>query len=254
MTALGKSVALIAMLAVLSSACSDAASSSGQTAPRIGDLGNAPAPPDLDSGRVEVCEFFLFSCLHCYAFEPVLTSWAALRSDSVELVRVPALWNDVTMLHAQAYYTAEALGAVDTILGPFYAEIHDRGQPLATVADIRAFFVRLGIDGERFDATFDSAEVRADLRRAAELNRIYEVDSTPTIGVAGKYRTDATMAGSNETLFDVVDALVESESALRDAAETEPCAGSNDSCPPRLRLLSPLGESAAQATQRADFQ
>ena len=54
MTALGKSVALIAMLAVLSSACSDAASSSGQPAPRIGDLGNAPAAPDLDSGRAEV--------------------------------------------------------------------------------------------------------------------------------------------------------------------------------------------------------
>jgi thiol:disulfide interchange protein DsbA len=193
------------------------------------------APTTADGGRVEVCEFFLFSCLHCYALEPLLASWAELRSDSVELVRVPALWNDITVLHAQAYYTAEALGAVDTILGPFYAEIHDRGRPLASVADIRAFFVRLGIDGERFDATFDSAEVRGDLRRAAELNRLYGVDSTPTIGVAGKYRTGVSMAGSNEALFDVIDSLVEAESLTEALPEAESCVG-RDNCPARLEL------------------
>lgn len=67
MTALRKSVALIAVLAALSSACSDAASSSGETPPRIGDLGNAPAPPDLDSGRVEVGEvLYTERCASCH--------------------------------------------------------------------------------------------------------------------------------------------------------------------------------------------
>jgi mono/diheme cytochrome c family protein len=66
-TALRKRVALIAVLAVLSSACSDAASSGGQTAPRIGDLGNAPAPPDLDSGSVEVGRgLYTERCASCH--------------------------------------------------------------------------------------------------------------------------------------------------------------------------------------------
>jgi len=190
------------------------------------------APTTADAGQVEVCEFFTFGCVHCYNFEEVLEGWVTAQSEKVDFVRVPVLFNDVAALHAQAYYTAEALGAVDTIVGPFYAEIHERGRPLDTVADIRALFVRQGIDGARFDATFDSAQVRGDLRRAAELNRLYGVDSTPTIGVAGKYRTNVSMAGSNEALFDVVDALVEAESPAEALPEISPCSDA-DRCSTR---------------------
>jgi thiol:disulfide interchange protein DsbA len=184
-----------------------------------------PAPTTADAGRVEVCEFFMFGCIHCYDFEPILTSWVESRSGQVDFVRVPALFNDLAVLHAQAYYTAEALGAADDFVGPFYAAIHERGQSLASVAEIREFFVLHGVDGTLFDATFDSAEVRGDLRRAAELNRLYGVDATPTIGVAGKYRTNVSMAGSNEVLFDVVDSLVATELAEAASSESPPCDG-----------------------------
>jgi thiol:disulfide interchange protein DsbA len=172
-----------------------------------------PAPTSAADGQIEVCEFFMFGCVHCYDFEPILTSWVDAHSEVVDFVRVPALFNEVAVLHAQAFYTAEALGAADEFVGPFYTAIHERGLSMSSVTDIRDFFVAHGIDAARFDATFDSDAVRGDLRRAAELNRLYRVDATPTIGVAGKYRTNASMAGSNEAMFEVVDALVDAESA-----------------------------------------
>ena len=189
-----------------------------------------PAPTTADAGQVEVCEFFMFGCIHCFAFEPVLTSWVESRADSIDFVRVPVMFNDVARLHAQAYYTAEALGVVDVIVGPFYAEIHERGQMLTSVDEIRKLFASYGVNGALFDATFDSEEVRGDLRRAEELNRLYEINATPTIGVAGKYRTSASMAGSNEALFEVVDALVEAEALMLGPPESSPCEGRNR-CP-----------------------
>ncbi len=206
----------------------------------------APAPTTAAEGQVEVCEFFMFGCIHCFAFEPILTSWVESRADSVDFVRVPVMFNDVARLHAQAYYTAEALGVVDAIVGPFYAEIHERGQMLASVGEIREFFASHGVDAALFDATFDSFGVRASLRRAEELNRLYDITATPTIGVAGKYRTSASMAGSNEDLFDVVDSLVDSEVLAAQSSATESCA-SRDNCPATLRLL--LDEVSRHAPQ-----
>jgi len=206
-----------------------------------------PAPTTADASQVEVCEFFMFGCIHCYNFDQVLNAWVASQDDQVDFVRVPALFNDLAVLHAQAYYTAEALGAADEFVGPFYAAIHERGQSMASVEDIRGFFVAHGIDGALFDATFDSFGVRASLRRAEELNRLYGVDATPTIGVAGKYRTNASMAGSNELLFEVVDALVDAESPAAASSETSPCEAS-DSCPQRLDLLPPLGGLPGEGT------
>jgi thiol:disulfide interchange protein DsbA len=173
----------------------------------------SPAPRAAAAGQVEVCEFFMFGCIHCYNFEALLTSWVESRSDAIDFVRVPALFSDLARLHAQAFYTAEALGELDRLVAPFYEEIHVRGNALASVAAIRELFGRHGIDGPRFDAAFSSWEVFISILRAEELNQRYRVSATPSIGVNGRYLTNASMTGSNEALLEVIAALVEAEKA-----------------------------------------
>jgi thiol:disulfide interchange protein DsbA len=34
-----------------------------------------PAPTDAPAGKIEVVEFFWYSCPHCNAFEPTLEAW-----------------------------------------------------------------------------------------------------------------------------------------------------------------------------------
>lgn len=181
---------------------------------------SSPAPTSAAAGQVEVCEFFMWGCIHCYDFEPALTAWVESRSDAIDFVRVPAMFNDLARLHAQAFYTAEALGKLDTLIEPFYEELHVRGNALASVAAIREFFGRVGIDGQRFDEAFASAGVRARMTQAEELNRRYRVNATPSIGINGRYLTNASMAGSNEALLTLVDALVEAEAEVVE----QPCA------------------------------
>jgi thiol:disulfide interchange protein DsbA len=171
-----------------------------------------PVPTASAEGRIEVCEFFIFWCTHCFAFEPELEAWSQGKPEYVDLVRVPALFNAAAVLQAQAFYTAEALGLIDEMRRPFYDEIHVRGNPLASRRDIQEFFTRnFGVTEARFDEVFDSFGVRANLDRAEDLNRRYRVSATPSIGVNGKYLTNASMTGTNEAMLEVVDSLVEAE-------------------------------------------
>jgi protein dithiol oxidoreductase (disulfide-forming) len=190
------------------------------------DYERLPVPVATGSaqGRIEVSEFFMFWCIHCFEFEPELQAWSEAKPDYVDLVRVPALFNVTARLQAQAFYTAEALGLTDTIREPFYEEIHVRGNPLATKEDIGRFFARFGVDEDRFDQVFESFGVRTKLERAEELNRRYRVSATPSIGVNGKYLTNASMTGSNEAMLEVVDSLVQAEArGLCEGDDTEKC-------------------------------
>ncbi len=197
----------------------------------------APAPTSTAPGRIEVCEFFMFGCIHCYELESALVAWEADQADDVELVRVPAIFNPLARLHAQAYYTAEVLGRGDALIAPFYTEIHERGNALASRAALREFFARHGIDGARFDATFDSAAVAERLRQAEALNRRYGIGVTPSIGINGQYLTSPSMTGSTGAMLDAVDTLVEAE---REALASCP-GGDGDRCP--LDAVRPRVES-----------
>jgi thiol:disulfide interchange protein DsbA len=174
-----------------------------------------PVPTSTGPDTIEVCEFFAFTCPHCFSLEALVETWVDRQPDDVVLARVPVLWNEIARLHAQAFYTAEALGRLDDFIVPMFVEMHERGNYLASVDEIRAFFGRQGISAAEFDSAFASRRVEAGMRRAEELNRLYGIDSTPTITVNGRYATGPSMAGSYEAVFDVVDALIESERSAR---------------------------------------
>lgn len=172
-----------------------------------------PAPTSVDAGVIEVCEFFMFNCIHCFNFEPMLTAWSEMLPDGVELVRVPALFNDLAELHARAFYAAETLGVLERLRQPLFDEIHRHGNALATRDDLRDFFALHGVDADSFDTAFDSFAVAGKLRRAEELNRLYGVNATPSMGVNGRFLTQSPPGGTNSDMLAVVDALVESEQA-----------------------------------------
>lgn len=180
---------------------------------------------DEDSEQIAVCEFFMFECVFCFNFERSLLEWEATVADEVSVERVPALFNSLARLHAQAFYTAEVLGQSEGLHMAFYQEIHDLGNPLASVAAIRDFFGSNGIDVRDFDEAFESRAVEASMRRAEELNALYGVTATPSLGVNGKYLTNPGLTGSNERMFEVVDALVLSEARERCSS------GDSDWCP-----------------------
>jgi thiol:disulfide interchange protein DsbA len=172
----------------------------------------SPAQPtNSAAGQVEVTEIFMFGCPGCYQFEPQLQKWLATKPAYVSFVRVPAMWEPWAPLHARAYYTAEALGKLKDIEGPFFNEFHAKGNKLDTEAKIAAFFQLYGVDPTTFKNTFNSFSVVAKVKRADELVKRYQAQSTPTVIVNGKYLTTGQQAGTYEQWFQVIDELAARE-------------------------------------------
>jgi thiol:disulfide interchange protein DsbA len=184
-----------------------------------------PPSEPVAAGRVQVAEFFMYDCIHCYNFEGSFDPWCQAQPDYVDILRVPVLFNARARLHARAFYTADALGKLDELHAAFYRAIHEDGQSLESESDLAGLFAEFDVDQARFDRVFNSAAVQRMLLEGEALNRRYGIQSTPSLVVAGRYLTGPAMAGSYETLLEVADQLV----AM--AAEAALECGRRNNCP-----------------------
>jgi len=179
-----------------------------------------PTQPTVGGAdKIEVAEFFYYLCPHCYNFEPLIKEWAANKPANTRFVQVPAMWNQVLVLHGRMYYTAEILARngviadADAFITAVYQEIHVRNNKLGSEGAIQKLFERFNVSADDFNRTWNSFEVDQKMRVAADLARRYSVSSTPTVVVNGKYRFGAQEAGSYPKVLEVIDELIIRESA-----------------------------------------
>ena len=168
-------------------------------------------PTSVAPGKVEVVEVFWYACGHCYLLEPKLEAWSRSgKPANAELVRLPATWNNSLKTHARLFYTMELLGK-QNLNAEIWREINVKGNRLDTPAAIETFFTSRGVSKADFQKAFASFAVDSKIMKAEDLNRRYKITATPTVIVNGKYVTDVGMAGSEDRLFEVINALVAKE-------------------------------------------
>lgn len=168
-----------------------------------------------DSSKVEVLEAFWYGCSHCFRFEPLIENWHANAPAGVDFARFPAMWNALMEIHAQVYYTAEALDALSQVHDPVFNAINIEGNRLQKESDIGALFAKHGVSEDDFSKAFNSFSVRTKVNQAKKRMKDYGIRSTPNMIVNGKYliatgenvRTQAEM-------LEIVDFLVEKERRL----------------------------------------
>jgi thiol:disulfide interchange protein DsbA len=183
----------------------------GQQRPQEGKdfraLGKA-APVDAPAGKIEVVEFFWYSCPHCNVFEPKLVSWSKKLPADVVLRRVPVAFRDDFVPQQRLYYVLEAMGRVDDLHPKVFHAIHAEKQPTNREDLILAFAEKNGLDKAKFQELYNSFAVSAKARRAKQLQDQYEVDGVPALGIAGRWYTDATMTGNMDRALAVAEYLV----------------------------------------------
>ncbi|GDX84160.1 thiol:disulfide interchange protein DsbA [Methylococcaceae bacterium] len=174
-----------------------------------------PVQPTQDVKKVEVIEFFWYGCPHCFDFEPTLAKWVKMLPKNVEFIRQPAVFSDLWSKHAKAYYTAEALGVIDNVHGDFFDAIQTKKEHLETEEQLTNFFVAHGVSAADFKAAYGSFLVDTRVRQAASLAAKYGVSGVPAIVINGKYKTSGPVAGSHEKMIEVMNRLIEQESATK---------------------------------------
>ena len=163
---------------------------------------------EAPQGKVEVIEFFWYSCPHCNAFEPRLEGWIKKLPPDVVMRRAPVAFRDSFVPQQRLFYTLEAMGKVEEVHRKVFHAIHVERQALDKQESITAWVEKQGLDKAKFSELYNSFSVQTKARRAAQLQNDFKVQGVPSLGIAGRFYTDGSMAGTMERALQVTDYLI----------------------------------------------
>jgi protein dithiol oxidoreductase (disulfide-forming) len=174
-----------------------------------------PAQPTASGNRVEVVELFSYMCVHCATLAPRIGAWKANKPEQAHFSHMPAIFNNDLATLARAFYAAEVLGILDQSHQALFHAIHIERKPFRSMEDLARFHSQFGVTEEQFLDAAKSFAVETKVNRARQMGMRYQIDGTPTLVIAGKYRATITSAGGYDELFELIDELVAREAANR---------------------------------------
>jgi thiol:disulfide interchange protein DsbA len=172
-------------------------------------------PQPVETGKkIEVIEFFSFSCPHCRDMEPILSAWVKKMPADAQLRRIPAQFFPQWVGTAKVWYTLEALGEEKLVPGVFTA-LHSQNLRLDQEKPFLDWMAAQGIDRKKVEDMYNSFAVNGKVARAKSLVQTYGVQSVPVFVVDGKYTTDTGQAKRHEDVPALLDKLIDKARAER---------------------------------------
>ncbi len=166
------------------------------------------APVEAPAGKIELVEFFWYSCPHCSAFEPELGAWLKKLPKDVAFRRVPVAFRDDFVPQQRLYYALEAMGLVDKLHTKVFAAIHGERLDLSKAPAILDWVAKQGVDRAKFSEQFGSFSVATKSSRAQQLQNAYKVEGVPALGVAGRFYIDGSIAKGMSNALKVMESLL----------------------------------------------
>ena len=166
--------------------------------------------PTQTGDKIEVVEIFLYTCPHCYSFEPHVNAWKQKLPDDVVFLRVPASFGSTGPLMARTYYAAETLGVLDKLHPAIFDALHKERRTLNNEEDVLKLVAENGVDPGVFRSTLHSFAVDSKVRRAKQLEVGYGVTGVPAMAVNGKYGIGIAGLGP-KGMLQVADQLIARE-------------------------------------------
>jgi thiol:disulfide interchange protein DsbA len=198
--------------AALASMAMSAAAVSAQTAPYQEGIEyvslDKRVPTEAGKGKIEVIEFFWYSCPHCNAFEPRFASWVKALPKDVEVKRVPVRFRDDFEPQQRMYYVLEALDKVEALHGKLFQAIHVEKQNLGSAEALAQWADKNGIPKAKFVELYNAFGVVTKAKRAHQLQEAFKVQGVPALGIGGRFYTDGSLSGSMERALQITDYLI----------------------------------------------
>jgi len=158
--------------------------------------------------RIEVAYFFYYGCQWCYQFEPLVADWLKQKPVDVSFRRIPALRNTRWITLTRAYYAYDALGLLPKLHAKTFDAFHRDEVNLQSESELFHWVARQGVERKHFEEVFHSDAVTARMMESRVLTDSFQVASTPSVAVDGRYLTDSGMTGGAGPLLMVVEELI----------------------------------------------
>jgi len=163
-----------------------------------------PAPVQAPPSQIEVVEFFAYSCVHCFNFEPLFEDWKSKQPPNVAVRRVPVAFSPAFVPMQKLYYALEAMDQVKALHAKVFSAIHNERLPLTTPGPIIDWVAKQGVDRAKFTEVFNAPATATKAQQAAALQDAYAVEGTPALGVAGRFY----IAGQGPRTLTIASALI----------------------------------------------
>lgn len=162
--------------------------------------------PVANPKKVEVIEFFSYSCIHCYNLEPSLADWEKSRPADVEFRREQIVWGKPFEGFARFFAAMNASGQAAKLHRPAFEAVMKQKINLAEEPVLSDWLKKQpGVDVAKFMQTYKSFGINAQVARASKITRDYRIEGTPTVVVAGKY---AILPAEPQRLVQVLNELI----------------------------------------------
>jgi thiol:disulfide interchange protein DsbA len=165
-----------------------------------------PPQPLADPARIEVVEFFYYGCHWCSELEPHLDDWLARKPADVAFRYQPAIRN--TRWLVLGVLRLSSLGVQAQLHGRIYRAYHREEVNLEDEAVLTAWALKQGVALKALERLLGSDEVMAQVQAAREATDAYEIETTPSMVVDGRYLTSSGMIGGVGELMRVVEDLI----------------------------------------------
>ena len=198
---------IISLLALIALSLSNLVFSEQQFEEELHYFSIIPAQPGGEGDRVQITEFFLYTCPHCYNLEPHIEAWLKQKPDNVDFDRVPGMFKrDSLMLQGNTYYALRLMGVADQLHEKIFKAIHDDGVSLNNRNEMEEFLAEQGVDLDAYRKAMKSFAVQTQARRASVLGERYDIRAVPAIIVDGKYRASGL---SGDAMIRLTDYLID---------------------------------------------
>lgn len=193
------------------------------------DVLEQPQPTTVPAGKVEVMEVFSYACPACNAFQPYVQALERSLPRNAQMVFLPASFipTEDWPMFQRAYLAAQSLGIADRTHQAIYDAVWKTGElatmdrqtdrikrPAPSIEDAANYYARLtGVSPQTFLAAAKSFGVETRMHAADDQIMAMQVQGTPTIVVAGKYRVNLQSLHAIGDVIPLVKFLVAKASA-----------------------------------------
>lgn len=163
------------------------------------------------STEPKVTEYFSFYCPHCYNFEPAIQNVKQLLPTEVKLnkVHVSFMGGNMGASMAKAYAVMVVLGVENKMIPAMFEQIHVLRSTPRNESDLRQLFVDNGIDGNEYDAAFNSFVVESMQKQFDIDFQKTKLTGVPSVVVNNKYQVTPTNVKSIEDYMELINFLLQ---------------------------------------------
>ena len=149
------------------------------------------APLEQNKDKIEIVEFFSYTCSHCRSLDSVLRNYAKTLPQDTVFRSEHIVWDEGTYLSlAKLKSAVSKLHLENQLNAPIYKALFDENIDLSISNNLATWLNSQSniVDSKAFMDIYNSFSVATDANRMKELTERHDIRATPIVIVGGKYQ------------------------------------------------------------------